>query len=77
MKQKKRVVNIWIWIQNGKIIKAISCEKDGILKVYDEHDRLLLKRTGLKKMQVRQIENTIKKYGAKSLDKNAHSFKFL
>lgn len=70
-------INIWIWIQNGKIIKAISSEEDGILKVYDENDRLILKRTGLKKIEVKQIEINIKKYGAKKLGENTEPFKFL
>ena len=70
-------VNIWIWLQNGKLIKAITSPDDGTLKIYDERDRLVIKRTGLNKLQVKQIENTIVKYGAKRLDKDAEPFKFL
>jgi len=69
--------NIWIWLQNGKLIKAILSVDDGTLKIYDENERLILKRTGLNKLQVKQIENTIIKYGAKRLDKHAEPFKFL
>lgn len=69
--------NIWIWLQNGRIIKAILSIEDGTIKIYDENDKLILKRTGLNKLQVKQIENTIKKYGAKRLDKHAEPFKFL
>ena len=70
-------VNIWIWLQNGKIIKAISNKDNGTIKIYDENDNLILKRTGLNKLQVKQIENTILKYGAKKLDRRAEPFKFL
>lgn len=70
-------VNIWIWLQNGKLMKAISNVDDGTLKIYDEEDNLILKRTGLNKLQVKQIENTIVKYGAKKLNEHAESFKFL
>ena len=70
-------VNIWIWLQNGKIVKAISNVDEGTIKIYDENDNLILKRTGLNKLQVKQIENTIIKYGAKRLDKHAEPFKFL
>ena len=70
-------VNIWIWLQNGKLMKAILCVDDGTIKIYDENDKLILKRTGLNKLQVKQIENTIIKYGAKKLDKHAEPFKFL
>jgi len=70
-------VNIWIWLQNNKIIKAISNVDEGTLKIYDEEDNLILKRTGLNKLQVKQIETTIKKYGAKRLDAHEKPFKFL
>lgn len=70
-------VNIWIWLQNGKIIKAISNVDEGTLKIYDEDDNLILKRTGLNKLQVKQVERTIIRYGAKKLNKHAEPFKFL
>jgi len=73
----KKNVNIWIWLQNGRIIKAISSAEDGTLKIYDENDHLILKRTGLNKLQVKQIERTIIEYGAKRLGKHAEPFKFL
>jgi len=73
----KKNVNIWIWLQNDKIVKAILSVNDGTLKIYDENDKLILRRTGLNKLQVKQIENTIIKYGAKKLDKHAEPFKFL
>ena len=69
--------NIWIWIQNGQLIKAILCEGDGTLKIYDENDKLILKRTGLNRSQIKQIEITIIKYGAKRLDQHAEPFRFL
>jgi len=70
-------VNIWIWLQNGKLMKAVSSVDDGTLKIYDENDNLILKRTGLNKLEVKIIEKTIIKYGAKKLNKHAEPFKFL
>ena len=70
-------VNIWVWLQNGRIIKAISNVDKGTLMIYDEDDNLILKRAGLNRLQIKQIENTIVKYGAKRLDKHARPFKFL
>ena len=70
-------VNIWIWLQNGKLLKAISSVDDGTLQIYDEQDNLILKRTGLTKIQVKQIEHMIIKYGAKKLNPHAEPFKFL
>jgi len=70
-------INIWIWLQNGRIMKAISNSEDGTIKIYGEDDNLILKRTGLNKIQIKQIENCIVKYGAKKLDKHAEPFRFL
>jgi hypothetical protein len=74
---KNKNVNIWIWLQNSRITKAILNIDDGTIKIYDENDNLILKRTGLNKLQVKQIEKTIMKYGAKKLDKHAEPFRFL
>jgi hypothetical protein len=68
---------IWIWLQNDKIMKAILCIESGIIRIYDERDNLILKRTGLNRLLIIQIENTIIKYGAKKLSRNAEPFKFL
>lgn len=73
----KNNISIWIWLQNNRIMKAILNSDEGILKIYDENDILILKRTGLNKTQVKQIEICIIKYGAKKLDKHAEPFRFL
>ena len=70
-------VNIWVWLQNNNIIKVITSVDDGIIKIYDECNNLILKRTGLSKILVKQIENNIKKYGAKQLHKHADAFRYL
>mgnify|MGYP006301669441 CR=1 FL=1 len=69
--------HIWIWLQNGKMMKAVCNVELGIIKIYDENDKLVLKRTGLNRIQVKQIETTIVKYGAKKLGHHAEPFKFL
>ena len=43
----KKSIHIWMWLENGRILKAISCVEDGTVKIYNEDDRLILKRTGL------------------------------
>lgn len=70
-------LNIWIWLQNGSIIKAIIRSEEGSIKIYDENDNLILKRTGLSRTKIKEIEETIIKYGAKKLNKHAEPFKFL
>jgi hypothetical protein len=75
MSNKK--VNIWVWIQNGKVIKAISCVDSGTIKIYDENDNLILKRNGLTRIQVKQIEDNILRYGAKKLSQHTGPFRYL
>ncbi len=70
-------VNIWIWLQNNNIIKVISNVEDGTIKIYDECNNLILKRTGLTQIQVKQIENNIVKYGAKKLNRHQDAFHYL
>ena len=69
--------HIWIWLQNGSLMKAILDTDEGILRIFDENDRLVLKRTGLNKQLVKQIEECIIKYGAKRLDPHEEPFTFL
>ena len=61
---RKKQVNIWIWIQHGRLLKAISCLEDGTVKIYDENDNLIMKRTGLNKFQIKQVEINFIRYGA-------------
>jgi len=70
-------VHIWIWLQNNRLIKAVLDSDTGILKIYDEDDELILKRTGLSKREIREVENCIVRYGAKRLDGQTQSFRFL
>ena len=69
-------VNIWVWIQNGRVIKAISCVDSGTIKIYDEYDNLILKRNGLTRIQVKQIEDNILRYGAKKLNQHIGPFRY-
>jgi len=69
--------NIWFWIQNGEIFKSVSSPDNGTICIYNQQDRLILKRTGLSKIQVKQIEQNIILYGAKKVSKNAEPFRFL
>ena len=70
-------VHIWIWLQEGKMMKAILDLDTCILKILDEDDNLILKRTGLNKKQVKEVEECIIKYGAKRLDGHTQSFRYL
>jgi hypothetical protein len=69
--------NIWIWHQDNRILKAVIDKDNGILRIYDENNRLILKRTGLNEKQIKEVETCIIKYYAKRLDDNKKPFKFL
>ncbi|DAC72975.1 MAG TPA: hypothetical protein DSN98_02295 [Thermoplasmata archaeon] len=49
-------IKIWIWVQNNRILKAISNKESGTITIYDEFDNIILRRTGLSKQQVKTIE---------------------
>ena len=70
-------IKIWIWIQNNRVLKAISNQNTGTLTIYDERDRILLKRTGLTKQQVKKIEFCLSKQQVKRLDDHREPFTYL
>jgi len=74
---KTNNIHIWIWIQGIHILKAILNVDNGILNIYDEYDTLILKRTGLNKSQITEVEKCIIKYGAKSVHGSPRPFRFL
>ena len=69
--------HIWIWLQNKNIMKAILDTEEGNIRIFDENDNLVLKRTGLNKQLIKQIEICIVKYGAKRLNAHEEPFRFL
>ena len=73
----KKPRNIWFWLQNGEVYKSVSSPEDGTIFVYNQQDKLILKRAGLSRIQVKQIEENIIKYCAKKLKTNAKPFRFL
>ena len=66
-----------MWLQNCKVMKAVFDYNEGSVKIYDENDTLIMKRTGLNKLQIKEIENNIKRYGAKKLETTSEPFRFL
>ena len=74
---KNKSTKIWIWIQNQRILKAISNQETGTLTIYDEHDNILLKRTGLTKQQVKTIEICLSNQHLKRIDENREPFTYL
>jgi len=69
--------NIWVWLQDDHVLKAILDTENGILRIYDENDKLILKRTGLKNEQLKEVERCIIKYGAERLGDHKKPFRFL
>ncbi len=46
----------WIWMQNNRLLKAVINQITGTLTIYDEYDNILLRRIGLTKKQIKNIE---------------------
>ena len=73
----KKTVRIWIWIFNERLYKAVCREDEGTLILYDEHDIILIKRTGLTPIQMKLIENNLVMAGAKRIDGKEEPFTYL
>lgn len=67
-------VKIWIWIQNNRVLKAVSHPDSGTLIIYDEYDNILLKRTGLSKQQIKKIELILSSFSGRKVGENKESF---
>jgi len=73
----KKNIKIWIWIQNNRLLKAISNQDTGTLTIYDERDNILLKRTGLTRQQVKKIEICLSNQRVKRIDDHREPFTYL
>ena len=73
----KKNVRIYIWLHNGKVMKAIACPDEKTITVYDENDTILIKRTGLTAAQLKKIEQVLSTFGAKRIDGESESFTYL
>jgi hypothetical protein len=70
-------IKIWIWVQNNRILKAISNKESGTLTIYDECDAIILRRTGLSKQQVKAIELIFETYALKRIGDRKEPFTYL
>lgn len=77
VKMTNRNTNIWIWVQNNRILKAVSNQDTGTLIIYDEDDNILLKRTGLTKQQIKKIEVIFSNCNIKKIDDHKEPFTYL
>jgi hypothetical protein len=70
-------IKIWIWVQNNRILKAISNQDAGTLTIYDDYDNIILKRTGLSRQQIKTIELIFSAYNLKRIDDHNEPFTYL
>jgi len=70
-------IKIWIWVQNNRILKAISNKESGTISIYDECDNIILRRTGLTRQQVKSIELIFAAYVLKKIGDRKEPFTYL
>jgi hypothetical protein len=70
-------IKIWIWVQNYRILKAISNQEAGTLTIYDEYDNILIRRIGLSKQQVKALEVLLSNCNAKRIDDHNEPYTYL
>jgi hypothetical protein len=73
----KKSSKIWIWIQNNRMLKAVSNENTGTLTIYDEYDKVLLRRTGLSRQQVKKLELIFSNHCIKKIGDQSEPFTYL
>lgn len=70
-------IKIWIWVQNYRILKAISNQEAGTLTIYDEYDNILIRRIGLSKQQVKVLETLLSSFNVKRVDDHKEPYTYL
>jgi hypothetical protein len=68
---------IWLWLQENILHKAVYSPMDRILIVYNEHDEIILKRTGITPEQLTSLEEIFLQLGAKRIDGHKEPFTYL
>jgi len=72
-----KAIKIWFWVQNNRILKAVSNLEAGTLTIYDDYDNIILRRTGLTRLQIKAIEYILSTYRFKRLDDHQEPFNYL
>ncbi len=72
-----KTIKIWFWVQNNRILKAVSNQEAGTLTIYDDYDNILLRRTGLSRQQIKTIELILSTYRFKKIDDHQEPFNYL
>ena len=70
-------LRIWIWLQENSVNKAVYNTTDRTLIVYNEHDEIILKRTGITAEQLNALEALFLQLGAKRIDGHKEPFTYL
>lgn len=65
---------IFLWLQQGVIYKAVINETEGTIHIYNHNDELILRRLGLTRLQIRVIKSQIIKYGLKRIENKNHYY---
>jgi len=73
----KKNAKIWIWVQSNRLLKAVSNQNTGTLTIYDEYDNVLLRRTGLTKQQIKNIEIIFSSHCIKKVGDHREPFTYL
>ena len=73
----KKDTQIWVWIQDNKLFKAIYNSSDGCLTIYNECDEILIRRKQVTSDQMKTIELVFSKKGAKRIDNSKKPFTYI
>lgn len=67
MHMNNNTLHIWMWMYNNRLYKAVSNPVEGTFTIYDDHENIMIKRTGLTPAQLKKIEFVLKSADGKCL----------
>jgi hypothetical protein len=70
-------LRIWIWLQDNELHKAVYNPTSNCLIICNQHDEIILKRTGITPEQLTQLEVLFLRLGAKRMDDHNQPFTYL
>jgi GTP-binding protein EngB required for normal cell division len=68
------MMNVYVWLQNGQMYKAILDTEAKLFVVFDKDDKILERRTNLSQRMIKKIKEEFEKYVVKKHKPNFSAF---
>lgn len=72
-----KFIQVWVWLFDHAMYKAVYHEYGSTLAVYDEQDEIIVRYIGLTSQQIEEMRSLFQAMGAKRLDHQKVPFTYL